>query len=83
MWCSLAALAVLLAILNVCLLVEAEMAGHDPYCYWDSGFLSRSFDVYRQYDYCGHCDFPGPGPVSSLSCWVGPVDLPHLSVQTV
>ena len=82
-WCSLAALAVLLAILIVRLWVEAEMAGHDPYCYWDGGFTSRSFDVYGQYNYYRHCDFPGPGPVSSLSCWVGPVGLPHLSVQKV
>ena len=59
---SLAALAVLLAVLIVCLRVEAEMAGHDPYCYWDASFPSRSFDVYGQYvnNYYGHWDFPGP-----------------------
>ena len=39
------------------------MAGHDPYCYWDASFPSRSFDVYGQYvnNYYGHWDFPGPG----------------------
>ena len=35
---SLAALAVLLDVLIACLRVEVEMAGHDPYCYWDAGF---------------------------------------------
>ena len=79
-WCSLAALAVLLVVLIVRLRVEGEMAG--PYCYWEAGFPSRSFDVYGQYNYYGHCNFPGPGPVSPLSCWVGPVGLPHMSVQT-
>ena len=61
--CSLAALAVLLAVLIVRLRVEAEMAGHDPYCYWDASFPSRSFDVYGQdvNNYYGHWDFPAPG----------------------
>ena len=32
------------------------MADHDPYCYWDTSFTSRSFDVYGQYanNYYGH-----------------------------
>ena len=51
--CSLAALAdwlaVLLAVLIVRCWVEVEMAGHDPYCYWDISFLSRLIDVYGQY----------------------------------
>ena len=38
--CSLAVLAVLLAVLIVRLQVEMEMAGHDPYCYWDASFPS-------------------------------------------
>ena len=42
--CSLAALAVLLAVLIVCLQVEVEMAGHGRYGYWDASCPSRSFD---------------------------------------
>ena len=28
--------------------------------------VGRSFDVYEQYNYYRHCDFPGPGPVWSF-----------------
>ena len=44
----------LLAVCIDCLLTEAEMA--DPYCYWDTSFPDRSFDVYGQYvnNLCGH-----------------------------
>ena len=35
-----------MAVLIVRLRVEAEMAGDDPYRYWDASFPSRSFDVY-------------------------------------
>ena len=84
--CSLAALAVLLAVLIVHLRVEVEMAGHDPYCYWDASFLSRSFDVYEQYIskqllWALGFSRTRPTDISSLSCWVGPVGSPHLSVQ--
>ena len=80
--CSLAVLAVLLAVLIVRLRVEAKMAGHDPYCYWDASFPSRSFDVYNYY---GHWDFPGPGPqfpgdlISFLLGWPGGLTSPVFS----
>ena len=72
-----------MAVLIVGLGVEAEMAGHDPYCYWDACFPSRSFVVYGQYNYCGNVIFQDQvhNLHSSLSCWVGPMGLPHLSVQ--
>ena len=70
-WCSLAALAVLLAVLIGRLRVEAEMAGHDPYCYWDAGFPSRSFDVYGQYNYLRALRFSRTRPslISFLLGW--------------
>ena len=79
--CSLAALAVLLAVLIVRLRVEAEMAGHDAYCYWDASFSSRSFDVYGQYanNYYGHWDFPGPRPTISHLFPAGLAPWAHLT----
>ena len=71
-------------LLIVRLRVEAEMVGHDPYCYWDANFPTRSFDVYVN-NYYGHWDFPGPCPefpghlISFLLGWAR--GLTHLSVQ--
>ena len=73
-----------MAVLLVGLGVEAEIAGHDPYCYWDACFPSRSFVVYGQHNYCGNVIFQDQvhNLHSSLSCWVGPMGLPHLCSKT-